>query len=235
MCQRAEFVRLVLEEVGVDGSKGKAQAMGMIAQGSPVVDAVPGDVQGDGGGDTCKLVHKGGVGELLLDRARDAGLREDLEARAAVGVAPTGRFDMLRPQAPFHLVERAPLCPQYFVDPGQPDVPCQLTSHHASFDCDWRPATYGRAPPTLDAEKGRPLRRVRRVARPLVDTVALTRRCEERHIRLPRIHATVLHADGGGAVHPQGIGNVARNRVTVGRAQPVEARMDRPSRPRPSG
>jgi hypothetical protein len=39
-------------------------------------------------------VHDAGVGQLLVDRAGGGGLEELAEARARVGEAPTGDFDV---------------------------------------------------------------------------------------------------------------------------------------------
>jgi hypothetical protein len=60
----------------------------VLAQCCEVVDAVPWDVERDRRRDAGVTVHLGRVLEFLERIARDAGLREDGEARAGVAVGP---------------------------------------------------------------------------------------------------------------------------------------------------
>ena len=94
----AEPVVVVLEDVGVDGADGDAQVSGVGGQGGVVVHLVPGDVQGDGGGDAGVAVHLGGVGDLLPGVAGHPGLREHLEPGSGVAEGPGGKLDVLAAQ-----------------------------------------------------------------------------------------------------------------------------------------
>jgi hypothetical protein len=72
-------------------------APGILAHGGVILVGgfVPGDVHGNRRRDAGHLVHHGGVVELLLRGVAAPGQAKALKARAAVGIAPTGRFDML--------------------------------------------------------------------------------------------------------------------------------------------
>src|SRR5918994_600834 len=95
----SELVVIFLKKIGVYGPDAKPQALGMFSQFPVVVDPVPGDVYGHRGADAGEAVDLGGVRELLERVAGDARLREHLEARAGVTVAPRRRFQALGPQA----------------------------------------------------------------------------------------------------------------------------------------
>ncbi len=88
--QGAELVVVVLEGVGVDGAERDALLLGVRRQGGVVVHPVPRDVERHGGGEAGEAVDGGGVGDLLLDRARRTGRSEDLEAGAGVAVGQDG-------------------------------------------------------------------------------------------------------------------------------------------------
>jgi hypothetical protein len=91
--QAAELVVVVLEGVGVDGAELDTVLAGEAAQRGVVVDAVPRDVQGDRGSHAGESVHRGGVGDLLLHRARRAGRAEHLEPGAGVAERPRRQLD----------------------------------------------------------------------------------------------------------------------------------------------
>lgn len=88
--ERAELVLVVLEGVRVDGAELHTEALGVRSQGGEVVHQVPGgDVQRDGGGgEPGQLVHLRGIRDLLEGVARNARLREHLEAGAGVAERP---------------------------------------------------------------------------------------------------------------------------------------------------
>ncbi len=75
VAQRAEAVFVVLKHVGVDGADAHALLRGVLAHGCvvAVLRLVPGDVDGDGGGDAGHLVYHSGVVHLLAGGHRCAG------------------------------------------------------------------------------------------------------------------------------------------------------------------
>src|SRR6185437_7642137 len=75
----AELVVVVLEHVRVHGPDRDAVLLGERAQGRVVVDLVPGDVHRDARCHAGERVHLGRVLDLLLRRAGDPRLRENLE------------------------------------------------------------------------------------------------------------------------------------------------------------
>ena len=96
--QRAEPVVVVLEQVGVDRPDPDAEVGGVGGELAVVVDQVPRDVQRDPRRDAGVPVHLGGVLELLVRVAGDAGLAEHLEPGAGVAERPRGQLDgLLRP------------------------------------------------------------------------------------------------------------------------------------------
>lgn len=96
VCDGAEFVELVLEEVGVDGADLEVVLFGEGGDllGGFVLREVPEDVEGDGGGGAGEFVDLGGVGEFFFDGGGRGFLEELAEAGAGVGVAPGGGFDL---------------------------------------------------------------------------------------------------------------------------------------------
>jgi len=86
--QGAELVGVVLEGVGVHRAECHAEVGGVAAEGRVVVALVPGDVQGDRGGQPGVLVDLGGVGDLLFDGAGGPGRGEYPEAGAGVPECP---------------------------------------------------------------------------------------------------------------------------------------------------
>ncbi len=95
----AELVVVVLERVRVDCAEGDAVVGGVLAQVGVRVDLVPRDVQRDRRGESGELMYLGGIRDLLERVARNAGLREDLEARSRVAERPRGQFDGLLGEA----------------------------------------------------------------------------------------------------------------------------------------
>jgi hypothetical protein len=93
--ERAGLVVVVLERVRVDRAEGHPLRRGEVAESCVVVHPVPGDVQRDRRGQPGELVHRRRIRDLLLDGARRARRREDLEARAGVAERPGGQLDGL--------------------------------------------------------------------------------------------------------------------------------------------
>ena len=88
MADAAQSVRLVLEEIGVDGADTDAERLGVGLQFRPVIDRVPGNVKGDRRADAGKAVHHGGIGQLLAHVAGGSGPSKNGEAGAAIAVSP---------------------------------------------------------------------------------------------------------------------------------------------------
>ena len=84
----AEHVVVVLERVRVDGAQGDPGLRRVSCEVRVVVDAIPRDVQGDGGGDACEPVDLCRVRDLLVRIARDTLLGEDLEPGPGVAERP---------------------------------------------------------------------------------------------------------------------------------------------------
>ena len=96
MAQAPEPVRVVPEEVRVDRPDSDAAIGCVPAQGRPVVDAVPRDVECDRRAATRQALDEGGVVDSLPDGAGGAGPGEDVEAGARVSVAPGRGLELER-------------------------------------------------------------------------------------------------------------------------------------------
>ena len=94
----AEHVVVVLEDVGVDRTELDTGVGGVLPQLAVVVDVIPRDVQRDLWRHARQEIDHRGVGDLLVRIARDAVLREDLEAGAGVAERPRRKLDALRAQ-----------------------------------------------------------------------------------------------------------------------------------------
>lgn len=80
--EAAELVVVVLEGVAVDRAQRHALLLGVRPERTEVVDEVPGDVQGHRRREPGEAVHRGRVGDLLVDGPRSAGAAEHLEPGA---------------------------------------------------------------------------------------------------------------------------------------------------------
>ena len=101
----AQLVVVVLEHVGVDGADADAVAVRVAGQGRVVVDLVPGDVHGHGGGDPGEAVHLRRVLGLLPRRAGHSRLAEYLEPRPRIPEGPGGQLDLLRAECVLDCLE----------------------------------------------------------------------------------------------------------------------------------
>ena len=122
VAQRAQAVRILLEDVRIHRADGEAAGLCMGPECGPVVvrGAVPRDVNRHGRGDPREPLHHGRVVDLLENRARRAGPGKNMKPRARVRVAPGGRFNPLLVQrgldrrhgnAPLlHLFRQDPVC-----------------------------------------------------------------------------------------------------------------------------
>src|SRR5207249_7480389 len=79
-----------------------AELLRALIDGGGVLTQVPEDVRGHERGDAGVPVDLRGIFQLLEDGHGGAGLREDAEPGAGVGVAPGRRFDLLRLQPRLH-------------------------------------------------------------------------------------------------------------------------------------
>ena len=89
----AEFVDLILKEIGVDGAGADA---GFFCEGGDfggVVVEVPEDVERESRADTGDAIDLGGVSEFFFDGGGGGGLVELAEAGACIGETPGGEFD----------------------------------------------------------------------------------------------------------------------------------------------
>jgi len=98
----APLVAVGLKGVGVHGTDSHALRVGVFDQVVPVFHLVPRDVDGDGGANPGELVHKAGIGQLLVDVASCARPGVGLEARAGVSKAPRRQLDVLCLEPGFH-------------------------------------------------------------------------------------------------------------------------------------
>src|SRR5919112_49330 len=103
-----ELVVLLLKKVRVYGPDAESQALSMLPQLTVVVHPVPGDVYGYRGADAGEAVDLGGVGQLLKGVAGDARLREHVEARSGVAVAPGRGLHALESQALLYPIDGNP-------------------------------------------------------------------------------------------------------------------------------
>ena len=101
IAERAEFVLLILKEVGVDGAGADAEFalqgldFGHVAE---AVGQIPEHVQGHRGRDAGEAVDLGRVGEFFFDGGSGGGLHKLAKARAGVGESPGGNLDLERIQ-----------------------------------------------------------------------------------------------------------------------------------------
>ena len=99
-----EFVVLVLKGVGVDRAETHAQVLCIETELVVVVDAVPGNVQGDKRGCASEAVYLRRIGDLVFGRTRRPGLSEDLEPRTRVSEGPRGQLNLEVAQPLQHVV-----------------------------------------------------------------------------------------------------------------------------------
>ena len=116
VAQRAEAIFLILKDVWVNRTDCDPARLGILAHGNIVVvgGLIPRNMHRDRGRHAGQLVDNGGIIQLFLGGARGAGPGEGLEAGAAVGIAPTGRLNMLCLQVGLHGIDIDPLCRQLF-------------------------------------------------------------------------------------------------------------------------
>jgi hypothetical protein len=97
VAKRAELVLVILEDIGVDRADGDAAFLRILAHGGVILvgGLIPGNVNGNRRRHAGQLVHHSSVVQLLLCSRRRPPPGKRLEARAAVGIAPTRRFDLL--------------------------------------------------------------------------------------------------------------------------------------------
>src|SRR5207302_10699261 len=91
----AEFVLLFLEEVRVDRADAHSQGFRKLPECDDVLDAIPGNVNGNRWADSGVPLDFSRILEFLEWITWHARLREDLEPGARVPVSPGGRLDSL--------------------------------------------------------------------------------------------------------------------------------------------
>ena len=91
----AEFIPLVLEDVGVNRADADADICGVFFQRAPIVCLIPRNVKCDGGCDAGEAVDGGCVFQAFGGIAGCSGLFKHSESGAGVPVTPGGCFDVL--------------------------------------------------------------------------------------------------------------------------------------------
>ena len=104
VAQRPQFVFHILKNIRVDGANCHPLRFGVLAHSRVIAifGLVPRNVDRHRGGNAGHFVDGGGVVHLLARRRGGAGPGERLEAGAAIRIAPTGCFDLLRFERAFH-------------------------------------------------------------------------------------------------------------------------------------
>src|SRR5207244_2994266 len=90
----AEPVLVLAEQVRVDRADADPALLCVPPKRAPVVDAIPGDVEGHARTTAGEAVHERRVVDPLPGGAGRAGPRKHVEARARVPVSPGGRLDL---------------------------------------------------------------------------------------------------------------------------------------------
>src|SRR5271165_2982905 len=93
MCQAAELIGVLLEEIGIDGTDPQPQSLCIVSCGLPVIRLIPGNVQRDSRTCPGEPVDDGGVLQLLVQITRRSRPGEDFKACAGIAVTPGWRFD----------------------------------------------------------------------------------------------------------------------------------------------
>src|SRR5262245_31691295 len=66
MCQAAEFIDVILKQIGVDGADAQPKSLRFLSRGLPVVRLIPGDMQSNTGARAGQPLDHRGVRQLFV-------------------------------------------------------------------------------------------------------------------------------------------------------------------------